>query len=797
MPLTAVNARETMGAVSAARANPKTIARRCMSALLVLLAGCATLPPAPPLPVFEPLGGYRFATAARGEGNSSGLFVVLTFSGGGARAAALAYGVLEELARTDILWEGRRKRLLDEVDLISAVSGGSVTAAYYGLRGDAIFADFESRFLHREVQGEVARRIVNPAHWPRLLSPTFGRSDLVAEHFDELLFGGATFADLQARPGPFVILTATDMAAGTRFEFVQEQFDLMCLDLTAFSLARAVAASSAVPVLLSPIVVPNHAGRCRYPDLVEPIERARREGRLSPRQSHQLNKLASYLDAEQRPFVHLLDGGLADNLGLRSPLEAVFLQDGAWSLVQRIGIADVRKVVFIVVHAATGPDPIWSRSAALPGFGQVLSAFKDITIDRYSFETKELLAASFGQWAAEIKRERLAAGDAAGDELDFVMVDVDFESLADRDEREALMRIPTSWSLDAATVARVRAAARALLDASRPFRKLLRDLDSGRHEPGPRPAPQAGRRPRIACRGLVRRDARRDPHRAGTDAGERQPLVSCDPAAPEHARRVRRQAARCRRAEAARTSRRFGARARLAAHRQGRTRTRARVRRAGQYRADERQGLRRRVEVLAVLQRRGRRAPGRRLVRQVLGQPQRAGLAGQADVRHGLHAQVRERQVRQACAQLGGRGAVRGSASRQGPLGRGRTCLRTLRAASRRAGHSQRTPESTDRCLRCARSSPAISASARCGPTWCSGSAAGRPCRSRCAAPCRPCWFDAKARRRTGPVRRASLTPSVPAAAPGQRRSKRSRFITLVQARPKSRTSLAAPSCCA
>jgi hypothetical protein len=140
-------------------------------------------------------------------------------------------------------------------------------------------------------------------------------------------------------------------------------------------------------------------------------------------------------------------------------LEAVFLHDGAWSLAKRIGIADVRKVVFIVVQASTGPDLRWDRSAALPGLNQVLQAVKDIPIDRYSFETKEPLAANFEWWAADIKEQRRLAGDAAGEDLEFVMVDVDFAALTDRTEREALMRIPTTWSLDADTVASIRAAA--------------------------------------------------------------------------------------------------------------------------------------------------------------------------------------------------------------------------------------------------------------------------------------------------------------------------------------------------
>jgi NTE family protein len=66
---------------------------------------------------------------------------MLTFSGGGTRAAALAYGVLETLRDTPIKIDGKTARMLDEVDLISSVSGGSFTSAYYGLHGDGIFEE--------------------------------------------------------------------------------------------------------------------------------------------------------------------------------------------------------------------------------------------------------------------------------------------------------------------------------------------------------------------------------------------------------------------------------------------------------------------------------------------------------------------------------------------------------------------------------------------------------------------------------------------------------------------------------
>jgi NTE family protein len=447
-------------------------------AMAAAMAGCASLPsPTPELERFDPQQGYRFTQTSRAADNTSSLLIVLTFSGGGTRAAALSHGVLEELAAIEIEWEGQRRRLLDEVDLISAVSGGSVTAGYYALAGERMFDDFPQRFLHRDIEADFLWRMFNPVHWPTLWSAHSGRSDLLAEILDEQLFNGATFADLTARgPGrAYVTLSATDMVTGTRFEFVQEQFDLLCADLGSYSIARAVAASAAVPVLMSPMRLSNRAGRCGLP-VAAAVDQSPQAHRSSSRRQYYASKLRSYLDAEARPYIYLLDGSLADNLGLRSPLETVFMHDDAWQFVQRAGIADVRKVVFIVVHASTAPDPSWNLMASIPGIGQTLRAFKDIPIDRYSFETKELLAASFERWAAAIKTQRKAAGDAAGDELEFVLVEADFEALHDRAEREALMRIPTSWDLDADTVARIRAAAKTLLAESAPFQALMREL---------------------------------------------------------------------------------------------------------------------------------------------------------------------------------------------------------------------------------------------------------------------------------------------------------------------------------
>ena len=240
-------------------------ARFALAALALLVAACASFSPGnPPLARYDPRAGYRFENLEH-PGNSDRLFVIVSFSGGGTRAAALAYGVLEALRDTTITWQGRRKPLLDEVDVISSVSGGSFPAAYYALYGPRLFAEFPDKFLYRPMQSELVKQLVSPVNLWKLAAPGYGRSDLAADFYDREVFGGGSYADLVARRRrPFVILNATDMTTGARFPFIQDQFDPMCADLAGVPLARAAAASSAFPGALTPLSFENYAGSCGY-----------------------------------------------------------------------------------------------------------------------------------------------------------------------------------------------------------------------------------------------------------------------------------------------------------------------------------------------------------------------------------------------------------------------------------------------------------------------------------------------------------------------------------------------------
>jgi len=452
----------------------------------LIVGGCAHYPANPFLNEVSPDRGYRLKNLGHPE-RSESLLLMLTFSGGGTRAAALAYGVLEELAKAEILLEGRKRFLLDEVDAISGVSGGSFTAAYYGLFGNRIFEDFESRFLKKNIQRELFNQTLELPNWVRLLSGKFGRSDLAAEYYDKHIFEGGTFGDVVARGGPLIIVNATDVALGTYFPFTQDMFDIFCSDVSRIPLARAVAASSAVPVILSPITLYNYAGSCNY-EAPEWMKRALEEPGLSRRRYQQALHLSSYMDAQKRPYIHLIDGGIADNLGLRAAIDRVTAMGDIWQSLQYLGRENTRKVVFILVNAEKEQDFRSDHLERTLGSGRVLSSVTNIPIIRYNFETVELLKENFKQWAEEIRSQRCGASKSSDKvapspsdsdpcaDIKFYLVEVDFEALPDKSERSYLNRLPTSFNLPPEAVDRLRGAARRLLRQSPDFQRLLSDL---------------------------------------------------------------------------------------------------------------------------------------------------------------------------------------------------------------------------------------------------------------------------------------------------------------------------------
>jgi len=446
-------------------------------------AGCtAHYPVNEPITNISESEGYRIELVRKSPDRAESLLVLVAFSGGGTRAAAFSYGVMEVLRDVKINWEGQERRLLDEVDVISSVSGGSFPAAYYGLFGDRIFEDFEEKFLKVDVEGHLKGSFLNPFNWVVLGSPLFGRSDFAAEYYDEILFEGKTFGDMLKREdAPLIQINATEVSTGTQFTFVQNIFDLVCSDLSAFPVSRAVAASSAVPVLFSSITINNRAGTCGH-ELSPYAKAALADQKRFSRRRHLLEKYIKYLDSETYPYLHLFDGGLTDNLGIRPGLNRFAIAGDAWEFAKVRKMEGIKRLVFIVVNAQSEAKTHYSKRAnSVPLFDAILGA-TSIPLNEYTFESLVTLKVTLNKFKDQMVAGRCAdkeyTSNNTNDCADFKdhLIYVDLDQLPDKEQRERLKHLPTSFVLKPEEVDELKQAAKTVLLNSKELQQLLNDL---------------------------------------------------------------------------------------------------------------------------------------------------------------------------------------------------------------------------------------------------------------------------------------------------------------------------------
>ncbi len=462
------------------RKNFHEILRVMLGMMLLMLSACAHYPVNPKLESIEAVLQKKDRGLSGIRQSSDELLLVLTFSGGGTRAAALSYGVLEALNRVEMPYAGEeattlaqghgQHTFLDEVDFISSVSGGSFTAAYYGLYGDRIFKDYKERFLTRPVQrGLLMRVLFSPVNWVRLMSSEFGKSDLAAEYYDKILFDDATFGDIR-KQGPIIRIQATDLADGFSFGFFSLQFAVICSDLEKYPVSRAVAASAAFPGPFTPIVLRNYAGQCGFEE-PQWVKQALINRDTTSREYHTAKKMHAFLDSETKQFIHLLDGGISDNLGVRGPTEMISLIGGAEKVFEEMRIKKTRRVAIIVVNASTPKKYEWGLLSNIPGLGDIIGLTSDIMVNSYNFETMDLLRRNLKQF----EQESAGSGDTRKS-IKTYLVEVGFDALPDKAEQMEYADIPTALQLPEDTVDRLREVAGRILYGSDQFQKLVRDL---------------------------------------------------------------------------------------------------------------------------------------------------------------------------------------------------------------------------------------------------------------------------------------------------------------------------------
>jgi NTE family protein len=327
---------------------------------------------------------YRLLDVNRSGGAESAL-VLVALSGGGKRSAAFAFGVLRGMADIPVRPDGANSTLLNEIDLLAGVSGGSFPAAHFALYGKKSFDTFPEEFLYADIEAYIWGTFLLPWNWDWIFNPLAGTNDRMTWVYDKLMFRGAPYADLYRYGRPQVSIDATDISFGTPFGFLPQTFDVICSDLASLPVARAVAASNGFPVLFGPITLRNYRGPdCPLLSSLPPHAGESAQGDL--RRRALIGNLYRYADARQTPWIHLMDGGISDNLALRVLLNDMLLLDVNTDRFAA-GLLPVRRILIISVDGQSAPNPNWPRQRVVSGLGQIISAVTTAQIGAYNTET--------------------------------------------------------------------------------------------------------------------------------------------------------------------------------------------------------------------------------------------------------------------------------------------------------------------------------------------------------------------------------------------------------------------------
>ena len=413
------------------------------------------------------------------------LFIGLAFSGGGMRASAFAHGMLEALQEATPGADG----LLPHVRLVTGVSGGSVTAAYFGFMGPRGVNGYREKYLIKDAEKYMANSPYNPVTIARGLSGGANGRKTFGRFLDETLFHGATFGDLARKSDIITWINAADVANRTSFLFSPETFDALCSDLSKLPLSEAVTASAAFPLVFSPIVLEAHTRKCDYrePDWLT-------SARFNPEATSALKAhgkvLESYADPEKVKYVKLLDGGTTDNFGtIAFAVERAKAQNPYGPLTAEQAVR-VNRMLFLVANAGVESNHKWTQRKKGPGGIELALSIVNSSMASATRTAYDAMRLTLNDWQEDIVEYRCSLslaqvrqlrGTTQGwdcADLKIFVSEVSFEGL-DEEMRAQLNEIPTRLRLETEQVDLAIQAGRVSTRSNPEFNGFLRSLDGG------------------------------------------------------------------------------------------------------------------------------------------------------------------------------------------------------------------------------------------------------------------------------------------------------------------------------
>ena len=367
---------------------------------------------------------------------------------------------------------------------MSGVSGGAVTAAYFGLRGRDALSDFRERFLLRDAE-ESLRTPYTPVSVIRAYEGGVNDTQQFPQWLDQNLFGGATFRELNSAHRPRVLINASDVYNRTPFVFNDTTFKAICSDLNSYPIANAVAASAAIPVVFAPIVLTSYANRCQA-KIPEWITTARSNTAVPPLLKELASAFARYRDGSV-PYIKLFDGGLVDNYGLSGFTIARLSAETPYGPLTAQQAVKIRRVLFLVVDAGRGPSGDWAQSLEGPTAIESVTAAADTAIVSSARSSFTAFDQTMTEWRDALVRWRcsLSSPDRQSygatqrpdcRDLKFFVGRINFEQLGAQRAFE-LNAIPTRFRLSQQDVERLISAGQDALRSNTTFRAFLSSIN--------------------------------------------------------------------------------------------------------------------------------------------------------------------------------------------------------------------------------------------------------------------------------------------------------------------------------
>jgi NTE family protein len=108
---------------------------------------------------------------------------------------------------------------------------------------------------------------------------------------------------------------------------------------------------------------------------------------------------------------------------------------------------------------------------------RVFGSLVDIPINRYSYDTMLLMRMGVEKWQEKLRNRKDDPDSVFAKEADIYFIDVSLGAVADTDEQEYLMKIPTTLYLTEQQIDRLLSAATTLIRNDPEFQRLMRDLE--------------------------------------------------------------------------------------------------------------------------------------------------------------------------------------------------------------------------------------------------------------------------------------------------------------------------------